>query len=47
MSNDRPMSLRFPIILALSIIVLAAPVWADYQAGMDAYSSWRLCGSLA
>lgn len=37
MSGDRPMSLRFPIVLALSIICLAAPACADGQAGVDAY----------
>jgi Sel1 repeat len=37
MSEDRPTSLRFPIILALSIVCLAVTAWADYQAGMDAY----------
>ena len=38
MCNDRPMSLRFSIVLALSILCLAAPAWADYRAGMDAYA---------
>ena len=37
MSEDRSTSLRSPIILALLITCLAAPAWADYQAGMDAY----------
>ena len=37
MSNKRPMSLRFAIALVLSIICLAVPVWADFQAGKDAY----------
>ena len=32
-----PFTLRFPIALVLSIICLAAPAWADFQAGMDAY----------
>ena len=36
--NNRPMPLRFPIALVLSIICLAVPAWADYQVGMDAYS---------
>jgi TPR repeat protein len=36
MSDDRPMSRRFTISLVLSIVCLAVPVWADYQAGMDA-----------
>jgi len=31
------MSLRFPIAVVLSIICLAVPAWADYQAGKDAY----------
>jgi uncharacterized protein len=30
------MSLRFTIPLVLSIICLAVPAWADFQAGMDA-----------
>ena len=38
MSEDRSMSLRFPIALVLSIICLAAHAWADYQAGLDAYN---------
>ena len=37
MSDDRPMSLRFPIAIVLSIVCLAAPAWADIQAGVDAY----------
>jgi hypothetical protein len=32
-SDDRPMFLRFIIILVLSIVCLAAPTWADVQAG--------------
>jgi TPR repeat protein len=32
------MSLRFPIAVVLSIVFLAAPAWADYQAGMEAYN---------
>ena len=36
MSNHRPMPLRFPIALALSLVCLVVPAWADYQAGMDA-----------
>ena len=31
------MSLRFPIALVLSIVCLAVPAWADFQAGADAY----------
>jgi len=38
MSSHRPMSLRFPIALVLSIVCLFVPAWADYQAGMDAYN---------
>lgn len=30
------MSLRFPIAVVLSIVCLAVPAWADFQAGMDA-----------
>src|SRR5207237_9495276 len=37
MRDDQSMSLRFAIVLALSITCLAAPAWADYRAGMDAY----------
>jgi TPR repeat protein len=33
-----PFSLRFPITLVLSIVGLATPAWADFQAGMDAYN---------
>ena len=33
-----PFALRFPIALALSIVCLAAPAKADFQAGMDAYN---------
>jgi hypothetical protein len=36
MSDDRPMSLQFPIGLVLSLVCLVVPAWADYQAGMDA-----------
>ena len=50
MSNNRPMSLRFPIALVLSISCLTTSVWADFETGMDAYqrgsyatalSEWR------
>ncbi len=34
-----PFSLRFPIALVLSIVCLAAPAWADFQAGTYAYKS--------
>jgi TPR repeat protein len=30
------MPLRFPIILVLSLLCFVVPVWADFQAGMDA-----------
>ena len=36
MNNHRPMPLRFPIALVLSLVCLVVPAWADYQAGMDA-----------
>ncbi len=32
-----PIALRFPSALVLSIVSLAAPAWADFEAGMDAY----------
>ena len=32
-----PISLRFPIALILSIVCLATPAWADFQAGMKAF----------
>jgi len=35
-STNRPMPLRFPITLVLSLVCLVVPAWADYQAGMDA-----------
>ena len=38
MSDDRSMAFRLPLALVLSVICLAAPAWADYQAGMDAYN---------
>ena len=37
MSIHRYMSLRFLVALVLSIVCLAAPAWADFKAGMDAY----------
>ena len=37
MSVDRLIALRFPIALVLSIVCLAAPAWADFKAGEDAY----------
>ena len=46
MSDDRSMALRFPIALVLSVICLAAPAWADYQAGMDAYNSGNYATAL-
>ena len=33
-----PISLRFPIALVLSIVCLAMPTWADFQAGLEAYN---------
>ena len=37
MSDDRLIALRFPVALVLSIVCLAAPAWADFKAGADAY----------
>ncbi|TKS60033.1 MAG: hypothetical protein EWM72_01718 [Nitrospira sp.] len=37
MSDKRPMSLRFPIVLVLSIVCLAAPAVAGIDAGNEAY----------
>lgn len=37
MSDDRLIVLRFPVALVLSIVCLAAPAWADFKAGADAY----------
>jgi len=37
LSENKASVCLFPIILALSIVCLAVPAWADYQAGMDAY----------
>ena len=37
MSDDRLIALRFPIALVLSIVCLAAPAWADFNAGEEAY----------
>ena len=45
-SDDRSMALRFPIALVLSVICLAAPAWADYQAGVDAYNSGNYATAL-
>ena len=39
MSDDRLIALRFPVALMLSIVCLAAPAWADFKAGADAYQS--------
>ena len=39
MSNDRPRTLQFPVALVLSIMCLAAPAWADLNAGEKAYQS--------
>jgi hypothetical protein len=35
---NRSIALRLPIALVLSIVCLAMPAWADFKAGMDAYS---------
>ena len=38
MSNERPISLRFPIArCAVDSYALATPAWSDYKAGKDAY----------
>ena len=37
MSDDQLIVLRFPVALVLSIVCLAAPAWADFKAGADAY----------
>lgn len=36
-NDDRLIALRFPVALVLSIVCLAAPAWADFKAGEDAY----------
>ncbi len=36
--RNRSTSLRLSFLLVLSILCLALPVWADFQAGMDAYN---------
>ncbi len=33
-----PISLRFPIALALFIVCLISPAWADFKAGPDAFN---------
>lgn len=37
MSDDQLKVLRFPVALVLSIVCLAAPAWADFKAGENAY----------
>ena len=37
MSDDQLIVLRFPVALVLSIVCLAAPAWADFKAGENAY----------
>jgi TPR repeat protein len=32
------MPLRFTVVLVLLIVCLAAPAWADFRAGLDAYN---------
>jgi TPR repeat protein len=39
MSDQHPLPLRFTSTLVLSMVCLAVPAWADYQAGMNAYNS--------
>jgi TPR repeat protein len=36
-NNNRPIPLLFLIALVLSIVCLAAPAWADFKAGENAY----------
>ena len=36
--RNRSTSLRLSFLLVLSILCLALPAWADFQAGMDAYN---------
>jgi len=36
-SDDRLIVFRFPVAIVLSIACLAAPAWADFKAGVDAY----------
>ena len=37
MSDDQLIVLRIPVALVLSIVCLAAPAWADFKAGENAY----------
>lgn len=37
MSDDQLIVPRFPVALVLSIVCLAAPAWADFKAGENAY----------
>jgi uncharacterized protein len=37
MSDNRSMSLRFPVALGLSIFCLTVPAWADFKSGESAY----------
>ncbi|MGH7219212.1 MAG: tetratricopeptide repeat protein [Nitrospiraceae bacterium] len=37
MSDDQLIVLRFPVSLVLSIVCFAAPAWADFKAGENAY----------
>ena len=41
------MSLRFPIVLVLSIVFLTAPTWADFETGMDAYERGNYATALS
>ena len=47
MSDQHPMPLRFTSTLVLSIVFLAAPAWADYQVGMDAYERGNYATALS
>ena len=37
MSDEQLIALRFTLALVLSIVCLAAPAWADFKAGENAY----------
>ena len=41
------MTLRFPVAFVLSIVCLAAPAWADFKTGMDAYQRGDYATALA
>ena len=47
MSCDRPIALRFPVALVLSIACLTTPAWADFETGMDAYEHGNYATALS